>query len=178
MKKVVLFASLIFLVSSAWAERIHMVVKGEKIVVDVPSGWVLGYQNSTKFSYIREYIPSNQTIPQWTKMVTVQAFVGLSHVPAKGFIDDIAPRLKGQCKSFKAEKGGDGNRVATMWSYCGEYTRTNKGEVTLFRVIKGKDVLFVVQRAWRGKVFDVNNVPLTATQRADWNKMMQSVAVD
>jgi len=173
MKRLIMIL-LLFVVGSATAANVTIVAENKKLTVTVPDGWKLGFENKTRFNQIREYIPKNQTMPQWKDMITLQSYSGLGQVPADEFINDMAPRIKQQCKEFKPVITS-GDKVASMLAYCSKYKQLDQGEITFFKVMKSGDVLFVVQRAWRGKPFSLDKIPMTDKQRKAWEKFIASV---
>jgi hypothetical protein len=85
-------------------------------------------------------------------MLTVQVFRGAT-VDAATFLQGVGKRYMDACPGTTA-KGVytgqvNGYVVSMLLLKCPQNPGTGKPETTAFRVIKGKDALYSVQRAWR-----------------------------
>jgi len=61
--------ALFFCLPSAQAQ-----LKGENLIVVPPAGFMVGYSDTINFVGLTEWIPSNETVQNWSEMVTVQIF--------------------------------------------------------------------------------------------------------
>jgi len=101
-----------------------------------------------------EYVPTDESVTDWSRMMTVQVFHGAS-ISASGFLQGLGKRYMDSCPG--TEVRGNGIRSGTVNAYpvsmlmlmCPRNPSTDKPETTLFRVIKGADALYAVQWSWR-----------------------------
>jgi len=100
---------------------------------------------------------------QWTQMVTIQTMMGLNKVSPEQFLVRIAQLGKDFCDGHGVEKisfrSVNGYETLGMLHGCGSNKSTKKGELTLFRVIRGNDSLYVIQKAWKTAPYDPSIKP-------------------
>jgi hypothetical protein len=53
----------------------------ENLLVEVPPGYKIDFKDRNSDRLINEMVPSDQTVDDWTEMVTVQIFYGLKTTP-------------------------------------------------------------------------------------------------
>jgi hypothetical protein len=124
----------------------------ENLLVSPPQDFKIGYQSSHDNRLMTEWVPTAETVDDWTQMLTVQVFRGAT-VDAPSFLGGVGKRYMDACPGTTA-KGiytgqVNGYVVSMLVLKCPSNPNTGKPETTAFRVIKGKDALYSVQRAWR-----------------------------
>jgi len=136
-----------------WAGSVlaQSTISAENLLVSPPKDFKLGYR-SDRIGSLTEWVPSTETVDDWTQMLTVQVFRG-AKVDAAGFLQGVGKRYMDACPGTTA-KGiftgqVNGYVVSMLVLKCPKNPGTGKPETTAFRVIKGKDALYSVQRAWR-----------------------------
>lgn len=127
-------------------------IDAENLLLSPPKDFKIGYQATRDKGLITEWVPGAETVEDWTQMLTVQVFRGAT-VDAATFLQDVGKRYMNDCPGTTA-KGiftgqVNGYVVSMLLLKCPKNPRTGKPETTAFRVIKGKDALYSVQRAWR-----------------------------
>jgi hypothetical protein len=127
-------------------------INAENLLFSPPKDFKVGYQSSHDTRQITEWIPASETVEDWTQMLTVQIFRGAT-VDGGRFLQEIGKRYMSDCPGTTA-KGvftgqANGYTVSMLLLKCPKNPATGKPETTAFRVIKGKDAVYSVQRAWR-----------------------------
>jgi hypothetical protein len=146
------------------------------------AGWKVGAQAKRPGFTMVEYIPKDQAIASWDRMLTVQIF---HNIPVK--LDDFMGRMKA---NFEAKQPCDQARLEPVESKpvngyaaslhrltCTRSKQTGKGEFTFMLGIQGRDALYIVQRAWRGPPYAADAVPLTSPELQAWQAFMSKVQV-
>jgi hypothetical protein len=128
----------------------QLLIDAENLLFSPPKDFKVGYH--TDRNMMTEWVPSTETVDDWTQMLTVQVFRGAT-VDAASFLQGIGKRYMDACPGTTA-KGVytgqvNGYVVSMLVLKCPRNPDTGKPETTAFRVIKGKDALYSVQRAWR-----------------------------
>lgn len=166
--------------AAAWAES-PGASSGEKFVLPRPAGWKLGFSVSTPALEMLEYVPHGQSVENWRDMITSQVFPNLRDVPLDSYLGRIATAAKSVCEDVTVTPVTTGTvngyPAAFMAQFCIRYSQTGKGEITLFKVIQGKDNLFVAQRAWRGEPFTRDAMPVSDETYAEWTDFLNQVSV-
>jgi hypothetical protein len=124
----------------------------ETLLVSPPAHYKLGFHSAKNNSLINEYVPAAESVDDWTNMATVQIFRGAAVDPPT-FLQTLAKGYIEHCPGTTAKGIFTGNVngyvVSMLLLTCPTNPKTGKPETTAFRVIKGADALYSVQRAWR-----------------------------
>ena len=146
---------------------------GELIVAGHPKNFELAFQNRRGITEMTEYIPIGQTVEQWTEMITVTIFHGVTgrspgEVQAQmGGSGHAACPGQETATLFEGEERG--YRVALSLEMCGKFAESGLGEITLSKIIQGGDSLYRVHRSLRVPPFVVGSSrPMTSAQLAEW----------
>jgi hypothetical protein len=126
---------------------------GENLLVGVPDGYVLGDKAQGDTGLVgAEFIPKDETVDDWTSMITVQIFRGVKLGP-DGFADQLKTGWEGACANSKVERLGEGRvngyRYSAWYYVCPLNPKTNKPETMWLKAIRGNDALYSVQYAFR-----------------------------
>ena len=127
-------------------------LEGENLLFSPPENFMVAHHDD-QIGSLTEFVPNGESIGDWTEMVTVQVFRDLNADP-EHFLQTIGKGLAISCPGFSSPKGivtgqDNGYVVSMLVVTCPLNPATRKPETTLFRVIRGKDALYVVQHAWR-----------------------------
>lgn len=134
------------------AARGQSLIDAENLLLAQPAGFKVGYQSSHDNRSITEYVPATETVDAWTQLLTVQIFRHAT-VDSATFLQGLGKHYMTDCPGTTA-KGiftgtTNGYGVSMLVLKCPNNPGTSKPETTAFRVIKGNDALYAVQRAWR-----------------------------
>ena len=127
-------------------------IDAENLLLSPPKDFKVGFQSNRDNRLMTEFVPAAETVEDWTQMLTVQIYRGAT-VDAATFLQGVGKRYMEACSGTTA-KGiytgqVNGYVVSMLLLKCPMNPGTGKPETTAFRVIKGKDALYSVQRAWR-----------------------------
>jgi hypothetical protein len=127
-------------------------LEAENLLFSPPNDFKIGFQSQHDNRLMTEWVPAGETVEDWTQMLTVQVYRGAT-VDAATFLQGVGKRYMDDCPGTTA-KGiytgqVNGYVVSMLLLKCPNNAGTSKPETTAFRVIKGKDALYSVQRAWR-----------------------------
>lgn len=129
----------------------------ENLLLAVPEGYKIDFQQQTGEMPIREMVPDAQTVTDWTEMVTVQVFHDLKVTPEqlKASIDKEGPAACDGIESHPVAQGDENGYAYMLWlQSCPLNKTTGKPEITWFKAIAGNDSVYVVQlafKAWPSK---------------------------
>jgi len=128
-------------------------LKGENLLVDMPPGFKVGYQDSRNGVKLAEWIPVSETVQNWSEMVTVQIFSKRSDLDPAQFLHKIEEQWLTACKGSApvptVTGKANGYVVSMVLLRCPLLPSTGKPETTMFRAIKGNESFYLVQRAVR-----------------------------
>lgn len=127
-------------------------IDAENLLFSPPKDFKIAFQTNRDNRLMTEWIPAAETVDDWTQMLTVQIYRG-GTVDAATFLQGVGERYMDACPGTTAKgiyTGQVNGYVASMLLLkCPKNPGTGKPETTAFRVIRGKDALYSVQRAWR-----------------------------
>ena len=132
-------------------------LKDENILTKLPAGYKIGFQQKNNDMLISEMVPVNQTVKNWTEMITVQVFYVLKATP-----DQFKAQMEKEwavawpgSESHPVGQGRENGYPSMVWlQNCPLNKATGKPEITWFKAIEGNDSFYVVQlafKAWPSK---------------------------
>jgi hypothetical protein len=131
----------------------HAQLTNENLLVAMPDGYVVGFQDKNAKQQMTEMVPRGQPVKDWTDMVTVQIFFNMTDVTPVAYKQRLEKLWVENCRGAQSSPIGQGNErgypVIVWLQYCPLNKDTGKPEVTLLKAIAGKDSFYVVQKAFR-----------------------------
>src|SRR5690348_15133178 len=147
--------------------------EGENLLVTMPQGYKVGFQQKKANAQITEMVPSGETVEAWTEMVTVQVFNGLKGVTPDQLRDRMVKLWSASCADAIAgpptRAVENGYPIAFWMMTCPLNKQSGKPETTWFKAIQGNDSFYVVQKAFK---FDPSQ-----DQIVQWTLYLKKVAV-
>jgi hypothetical protein len=121
----------------------------KNLLTNLPDGYKVGYQNRNDKELISEMVPQNETVENWTEMVTVQIFFGQKTGPANSWHVSTS-------SGWRVARGGEPRSLydglargyaTAMWVLvCPLNPATKKPEITWFKAVQGNDSLLSFRR--------------------------------
>lgn len=147
------FAGLFLVVASApaWSQS----DQGEQIAQAPLDGFVVGNRREGGGNLIVEQVPRGESVTAWTRMVTVQRFVGVSaRTSAAAFLENIRSNLlpqscPGATTTRPASMTVSGRRASRMRADCPLNPSTGLPETFVILAIEGPSAMHVAQAAFR-----------------------------
>ena len=131
----------------------HAQLKDENLLIGLPQGFKVGFTDSRNGMNMQEWVPANETVQNWTEMVTVQIFLNRKDIEPAQFLANMEKQWAAACKGSTAAPAVTGKvngyTSATRLFRCPLLASTGKPETTMMKAIKGNDSFYLVQRAVR-----------------------------
>ena len=151
----------------------HAQLQNENLMVAMPEGYKLGFQDKNNNSLINEMVPAGQSVTDWTDMVTVQIFFNMRNLSPAQFKERVdklwtetCPGVQSNPVTSSVERG----YPMMVWiQFCPLNKQTGKPEFTMLKSIQGNDSFYVVQKAFRFKP--------EKDQIDQWSRYLRSVYV-
>ncbi|MEO7224322.1 MAG: hypothetical protein ABIY37_17780 [Devosia sp.] len=125
----------------------------ENLLTGLPDGFKVGFQTREGGMEMMEFIPAEESVENWSSMITIQVFHGMKNADGDAFASDVAQMWQGGCKDSSTERveaGTVNGYAAALWHYwCPLNTQTGLPEEMWLEAIRGTDALYVVQYAYR-----------------------------
>lgn len=140
--------------------------QGEQFFLRIPDGWKEVIRTRQQGADIIGYVPQEQNATQWTDMLSVQVFQGMTALPAQSFYERYGTSYRKSCETVRISQlqGGVSNGYpSAFWIMaCGNQLQTGAGETSFLRLVQGNKALYVAQRIWRTGRFDAQKTsPIT-----------------
>lgn len=138
---------------SATGPALSQGLEAENLLVGIPDGFELGYQAAEGDQEIHEFIPTGESVEDWSAMVTIQIFRGLPELEGDRFAISMAENWKSVCEDGTAGKLTESEVNGfpfVLWTFvCPLNPQTGKPETMYFKGITGSDAFYSVQYAFR-----------------------------
>ncbi len=152
---------------------------GENLLVVIPGGYELAYNQKTDQGEINEFVPKGETVEAWSEMITIQL------LPARNdnatFYATFDSLAKQACTDGSthvvATTTENGYPIKVFQLMCPTNLQTGMGEVTFIKTIEGNDKFYVVQKAWRTEKYQQELLPITSEEVVEWTQYLRSVSV-
>ena len=145
----------------------------ENLLVVVPDGYKIDFSDKNNKYLINEMVPLAQNVHDWTEMVTVQIYLGLTGVAPEQIKADRERVWFGACPKALSQpiaSGVENGYAFAVWMlFCPLNGNTGKPETTWFKAIRGNDSIYVVQKAFK---FEPSK-----EQVVEWTRYLKKVSV-
>ncbi len=153
---------------SSWAQ-----LKDETLLQTLPPGYKIVLQRTQNAVTTQEAIPLNESVGDWTEMVTTHVLLGRRDLNPAQFRRAMELGWSLACKdsTFEdAEAAEERGYPVLFWAMrCPLHSRTGKPEMTWLKAIKGNDSFYLVQKAFKFEP--------TQEQISRWRQYFQTVNV-
>ena len=117
--------------------------------------WVVGYEAHSATQAIRKEVPENESVKDWTRMVTTQRFGGLAALTTpENYVANIARGVERKCPGAQVSAirslSMTGRPAVRVTIDCPVLAETGKRETFLLEATGGTFDMLVKQVAFRG----------------------------
>ena len=130
-------------------------LQNENLLAGLPDGFKIGYQAEQGNQTITEMVAEDETVEDWTTMVTVQVYLGEKNTTPQQAQETLTTNWFGACENSETYPVADGVENGynfVLWMlYCPLNPSTQKEEFTYMKAIQGNDSFYLVQVAFRYK---------------------------
>jgi hypothetical protein len=152
-------------------------------VFSLPGGFKPAHENSTPASYMMEFIPQDQTLASWRDMITVQGFRGLARSDKgspKNLLTTVSSHMEKACGSQALFYSLGDSKVDSFDAYAaimGCAKIGDRSEIAYYLAIKGREDLYLIQRAFRGAPFDKSRPPVSGANAESIVSVLQPIKI-
>jgi hypothetical protein len=125
----------------------------ENLITTMPPGYQVGFRDKNNDSQITEWVPTGETVENWTEMVTVLVFYNVKPQPdvyqhnlEKQWMESCPGAGNAQTIASVVENGYPS---LVFLLNCPQNPKTGKPEITWFKAVQGNDSFYVVQKAFK-----------------------------
>ena len=145
-----IWIALLLLVSFVYTNEL----KNENLLQTLPKDFKLVYKNENKQTYVDmyEFIPKNETLKNWSQMITTNIFHRNLNISPVEYVKSIKSKWEESCEvghtKLLPHGKENGYEYALVMLYCKKSNQIEKEQLTYFKVIQGNDSFYVVQKAF------------------------------
>lgn len=125
----------------------------ENLLTVVPVGFKIDYEAEQNNMIISEMVPQGESVNDWTTLVTVQIFLGMTDTTPQQYQETLTQSWFSACPdsgSFPVADGAENGYNFVLWQlFCPLNPSTQKVEYTFLKAIQGNDSFYLVQVAFR-----------------------------
>lgn len=159
----------------------------ETVVMNLPATWKLGHSAKQDRRLLTEYVPSAETVTNWSEMVSLQIMLGLANsgkASLSGMLEGASQVMKSVCKDVIFQSFGegvlDGRPAAIALIGCARAPaaaptglRQGDSEIGLHVVFKGREDLYFITKSRRGPGMDAASYPRQTLR--PWQDFLSSI---
>jgi len=127
--------------------------ENEKLLVEVPSGFKIDFHAEQNNMRIQEMVPDDESVNNWTTLVTVQIFLGMTYTTPEQYQETLTQSWFDACsnsESHPVANGAENGYNFVLWQlFCPLNPITQKVEYAYLKAILGNDSFYFVQVAFR-----------------------------
>jgi len=134
-----------------------------------PSGWKFGAGSDRLNQTIAEFVPSNESIDNWTRLLTIQFLEGEKRSPVT-LMEDLKSRMQARCPgSYWGVISQDSLSTLYEWKITGCSDNPDQNEIA--RLLKGNDGLHRIAYTEKTRAMD-------AASRDKWITIFKDAYVE
>lgn len=145
----------------------------ERLLVQPPNDWHNVYQVNVGDTRVADFVPAGESRDQWTAKLSFESYTKLLDSDPLTVIDNEISYEKKHCsfvRDFNLFSGMENNyEASTHLIICGKSTPSGKGEVTLFKAIKGTEYFYVIRMVRRLAPFSAEKTGFNNKTVAVWS---------
>jgi hypothetical protein len=148
-------------------------LQNENLLVKIPPGFKIDYEDKQDNMVITEMVSENESVNDWTTLVTVQIFLGMTGTTPDKYQENMTQAWSNACansESYPVASGDENGYPFALWQLsCPINPSTQKVEYTYMKAIQGNDSFYLAQVAFR---FEPSNDEVT-----QWMNYLRKVIV-
>jgi hypothetical protein len=145
----------------------------ESLLALPPKNYKIGFHANSDGASTTEMFPATESVTNWSEMLVLQTFQGMSSVPPETFEAELINRWRAGCPdatSFRIARGFEnGYSFVLTLIVCSSNKESNKPEFVWFKAIRGIQAFHLVQR--------VSRFAPSREQVVDWMKYLREVRI-
>lgn len=160
-------------------EETTVPASGERLLASPPPDWQLVYQFNNVDTRLTEFVPPGESAEEWKSKVVFESYLQLASTDPIDMIMAEVKRLNDTCtfvQHFNLFSGFEnGYPSSARLIMCGENKALHKGEVSIFKAIKGNDYLYVVRIFRRVAPFEPEQPDIAREDIATWSNYVSRI---
>ena len=157
----------------------HLDNHQERLLAQIPQGWIQGVNNKVGELLIAEYYPAD-TNEEWEEKLSLESLSGIDLPDPIDFVQGLVSDQSDACNKFKDNTifSGfeNGYPTAVHMLECGSNKRTQNYLLTVIKAIRGNKSLYTITRIWRPADANKDN-PIEPMLVGAWSRKLREFKV-
>lgn len=153
----------------------------EQLLAQPPIGWTRVYEVNTGDTRVTDYVPKGQSRKHWTSKISFESYTKLLDSDPLIVIGSQIKFEKRHCsfeRDYNLFSGLENNyETAMKLIVCGKRRDQGKGEITLFKAIKGEQYFYVIHMIQRLPPFELGKSGYSRKALAAWSHYFSKIRV-
>ena len=160
----------------------------ERLLVEVPEGWLKVVDRKVGSLHMAEYYPAKVLENQaedWQQKLSIEALSGSDLPDPLLYVEGLAEEQEKVCNKFTDNSvfAGFENGYPTVVHMleCGESQVTGRAVVTMLKIIQGNESLYTVSRIWRlpppAPPMASDTIAIDQAELGAWSQALRKVTV-
>ena len=145
----------------------------EELLAQPPKGWINVFRVNIGDTRVADFVPKGQTRHKWTARLSFESYTKLLDSDPLTVINSEVEYEKKHCsfaRPYNLFSGYENNyETAFKLIVCGKNLKDKKGEITLFKAIKGQAYFYVIRLVRRIPPFDADKTGFSTREIALWS---------
>ena len=146
-----------------------------------PHGWHQIYQLNNDAVRLADFVPQGQTNLAWKTKLSFESHSDLVDLDPIEILLSEAKKTEEKCsfiQHFNFFSGYENNYPTSLrLIMCGENEHLKKGELSMLKVIKGEDFLYIIRFLKRITPFKVNQPDVERSEIATWSDYLRKISL-
>jgi len=156
----------------------------EQLLATPPTGWQIVDQLNNTRTRLVDYIPAEQTPDNWQTRLSFESHAALTDLdPIETLLREVE-KTREKCsdlKDYNLFSGLENNyKTSTRLMLCGNNAFTQRGEISMLKVIQGNDYFYFVRLVKRLSVFDNGSANIEGIEESEiavWSTYLSNIRV-
>ncbi|MFT7131646.1 MAG: hypothetical protein ACI81O_000352 [Cyclobacteriaceae bacterium] len=156
----------------------------EQLLAAPPTGWQIVDQLNNTRTRLVDYIPAEQTPDNWQTRLSFESHAALTDLdPIETLLREVE-KTREKCsdlKDYNLFSGLENNyRTSTRLMLCGNNAFTQRGEISMLKVIQGNDYFYFVRLVKRLSTFDNGTANIEGIEESEiavWSTYLSNIRV-
>lgn len=156
-------------------------VTGEKLLAAPPSGWQRIYELNNGKTRLTDFIPPGESSSDWTTKLSFESHESLADANPIAIVMGELENTSDICEpiqSFNLFSGNENNYPTSVrLTFCGKNAHSQKGEVTISKVIQGNEFLYIIKVINQMPAFTNSDDAITKEKVAAWSQYFRDITL-
>jgi hypothetical protein len=156
-------------------------VSSEKLLAAPPTGWQRVYELNNGKTRLTDFIPADESRAEWSTKLSFESHESLTEANPIEIVMGELENTSEICEpiqSFNLFSGNENNYPTSVrLTFCGKNAHSNKGEVTISKVIQGNEFLYIIKVINQMPTYENADDAIAKEKVAAWSQYFRDIVL-